>query len=502
MNRLREADAKYRAAETPRIDRIQVADPAVETCCAAASALVRMIDDAERPPAWASVRNAATALRWSVLTRPRLPSAGPDDVGAQLAVLRSEQRRLSAADPAALTELQTAVDAANSLAAASGDELAEQIVTGIRGDSGTGCVVLVNAAARRSAEAALGGRLPSTVFLTPRQFIGGGLWNRAVVVGLSAWYPDATFTAPRAQKTALVHHRWLRDQAAVPGIFDGAAAYPLSLALPQQCPDRLIPDIVRPPVKELDWGSIEPVGGQPRDNDPSDDVPARLVLLAGGFGFYLEADADRIRGLDPLQASGRWIRQLPVAGLGPDTVVVLRRAGSERELLQPRINTLLADDQHQVRSRQAEWKNLLSERLRRGGLRDLRRAVSMPDLTLQYARYWAGSVSICPRSSTFSKLLQYLQVSDPQACSEAARKLFNAHLGAGRQLSKDLEALVDDSVVNRLESSDSVTLSLDTGTGATQITLFRVIAVCPNTVTIPAAALRSPLRMKGTKWLG
>jgi hypothetical protein len=255
-------------------------------------------------------------------------------------------------------------------------------------------------------------------------------------------------------------------------------------------------------VKELDWASIEPVGGQPSDNDPSDDVPARLILLAGGFGFYLEADADRIRGLDQLRASGRWIRQLPVAGLGPDTVVVLRRAGSERELLQPRIDTLLGDDGPQVRSRQAEWKNALTERLLVGGLRDLRRAVSMPGLTLQYARYWAGSVSISPRQPTFSRLLEYLQMPEPETCIEAARKLFNAHIGAGRQLSRDLEALVDDSVVNSLESSDSMTLSLDDGTGATQITLFRVVAVCPTTVTIPAAALRSPLRMKGTKWLG
>jgi hypothetical protein len=363
-------------------------------------------------------------------------------------------------------------------------------------------VVLVNAAARNSAQAALGRRLPGTVFLTPRQFIAGGLWTRAVIVGVSAWYPDALFTAPRAEKAVLVHHRWLRDQAAVPGLFDTAAARPLAVAMPEQSPTRLAPDMIRPPIEQLDWASIEPEGGQPKDNDPSDDVPARLVLLAGGFGFYLEDDADRIRGLDPSCTAGKWIRQLPVSGLGPDTIVVLRRAGSERELLRPRVTTLLGDDEPQVRARQAEWKRLLAERLRADGLGDLRRGLNMPALTLQYARYWAGSVSISPHAPTFAKLLEYLRVPEPQAYTDAAKKLFNAHLSAGVQLSKELEALVDETVVSRLESSDSVTLSLGTGSGITQMTLFRVIAVCPDTVTIPAVALRSPLKMKGTQWLG
>jgi hypothetical protein len=382
------------------------------------------------------------------------------------------------------------------------DELAEQIVAAVQGAQGSSCVVLVNTAARSSARTALGHRLPGTVFLTPRQFIAGGLWTRAVVVGVSAWYPDALFTAPRAEKAILVHHCWLRDQSAVPGLFGAAAARPLSVAMPEQSVARLVPEIVKPPIEQLNWASIEPAGGQPKDSDPSDDVPARLVLLAGGFGFYLEDDADRIRGLDPSRTAGKWIRQLPAAGLAPDTIVVLRRAGTERELLRPRVSRLLGDSEPEVRARQAEWKHLLTERLQDDGLGGLRRSLNMPDLTFQYARYWAGSVSISPHAPTFVRLLDYLRVPDPTAYTDAAKKLLNAHLGAGVQLSKDLEALVDDTVVGKLDSSDSVTLSLGTGSGTTQMTLFRVIAVCPDTVTIPAAALRSPMTMKDTQWLG
>lgn len=500
MNLLREADARYVAAATPNLTRVPVQDPAVEACTAAATALVRLIDDAGRPPEWSSARNAATALRWSLVTRPRLSSDSPDGWETQVRELRSELRRAARTASAELHALETLVDSASSLQG--DDELAEQIAASVRAVPGTTCVVLVNAAARTSAETVLGERLPGAAFLTPRQFSVGGIWTRAVVVGVSAWYPDTVFTAPRAEQTVLVHHRWLHDQAEVPGLFGTAASHALAVPLPQQNIPRFGHETIQPPVQQLDWTSIEPIGGQPTDSDPTDDVPARLILLAGGFGFYLEEDADRIRGLDPSRSAGKWIRQLPVAGIGPDTVVILRRAGSERELLQPRINDLLGSDGPHVRARQAEWKGMLAERLGAGDIRGLRRALDMTDLTLQYARYWASSVSIFPRPRTFRRLLEYLRVPDPEAYVTAARTLFNAHLGAGKQLSKELEALVDDSVVLALESSDSVTLSLGEGSAATQITLFRVIAVCPHTVTIPAAALRWSLRMKGTQWLG
>lgn len=504
MNKVGEADAKYQAAEEPSMDRLPVSDPIVEAVHTSASVLIRLIDDAERPEVWASVRNVATALRWSAMTRPRLPSEHPDGIGPQLVFLRSERRRLSdSVAPTTLRALEMLVEAASSLVAPGDDELAEQIVASAEDAApGTGCVVLVNAAARAIAEAALSHRLPDTVFLTPRQFTSGHFWKQAVVVGVSSWYPNALFSAPRAEEVVLVHHRWLHDQTEVPGLFGAASARRLVVAMPVQNPARLLPEIVRPPVEQLDWADIEPVDGQPKDNDPSDDVPARLVLLAGGFGFYLEDDADRIRGLDLSRSRGRWIRQLPVADLGQDSVVVLRRGGSERDLLRPRVSRLLGEDECQVRARQAQWKGILAERLSAGGLSGLRRALNMPELTHQYARYWAGDVSICPRASTFTKLLEHLQVPAPEACFEAARKLLNAHLGAGRQLSRDLEALVDDTVASRLEASDSVTLYLGAESGATAITLFRVIAVSPEIVTVPAAAVRSPLKMKGTQWLG
>jgi len=405
-------------------------------------------------------------------------------------------------DTAVLGMLHKVIAAGDELEAAA-DELADQIVTSARdGLRATTCVVLVGTAARQATESALAAQLPGVRFLVPRQFLGGRVWDRAVILGISAWFLDELFTAPRCGELILVHHRWLRDRREVPGLFAGIGAESLDVELPRQVETRIDRVDVRPPVDGVDWASIEPVGGKPQDNDPSDDVPAHLVLLAGGFGFYLDQDADTIRGLDPACADGQWIRQMPATDLGPDSVVVLRKGVSERETLRPRISEILGEAERTVREHQACWKGILTARLASGGLHGIRRAVGRSDLTFQYARYWAGPNCISPRQPAFVKLLEHLGVPDTAGCLAAAKQLYSAHHTAGRQLAKELERSVDGAVIQRLNTEDSVTLSIGSGTGSAQTTLFKVIAVSPELTTVPAAALRTALKLKGTEWLG
>jgi hypothetical protein len=124
----------------------------------------------------------------------------------------------------------------------------------------------------------------------------------------------------------------------------------------------------------------------------------------------------------------------------------------------------------------------------------------MPRLTHTYASYWAGKNCISPRQPAFGKLLVHLGIEDVQTCVNAARKLYSAHHKAGQQLVKELGDNIDDNVLHRLETEDSVTLSVGTGIGSLQITLFKVVAVSPDTTTVPAAALRTALKLRGAEW--
>lgn len=505
MSILARAVAKYDAVERLSLDRIPVCDLQADRAWTAATTLVRLIDGRERPSVWAVARNAAVAFRWLLLTRPlRALDGQPNvDIAVAVAELATEERRLAGrVDTVVLEALHQLVSAGQDLDCEA-DELAEQIVTSAsEGAAKKTCVVLVGTASRQATEVALAARLPGVRFLSPRQFLGGDLWDRAVVVGISAWYPDELFTAPRCRDLTLVHHQWLRDRKQVEGVFTGIGAEGLQVTMPPQNETRVRLEEIQSPVESVDWSVIEPVGGKPHDSDPSDDVPAHLVLLAGGYGFYLGHDADSIRGLDPACTDNQWIRQMPATELGPDSVVILREGVSERETLRPRISVILGEGEAVVRNHQAEWKEILAARLEIDGIEILRRALRRPGLTWQYARHWAGSTSISPRQPTFTRLLEYLDVPDVAGCLDSAKRLYSAHHMAGKQLARELEKLVDAGVVKRLNTEHSVTLAAEKGIGSVRATLFKVVAVSPEFTIVPAAALRTAMKMKGTAWLG
>ncbi|WP_447006669.1 hypothetical protein ACRAKI_09410 [Saccharothrix isguenensis] len=502
MSRLLEALAKYRAAGELQVQRLVAHDPPVRRVCTAVSAFVARVDDRGRPPVWAEARNAAAAMRWLLLTRPLAAHGGPEGIDAALRVLRTQARHLAErVDPALLAELHLVIEAAEELHNAD-DRLGDLVSAAAQNASGSVCIVSVGVSARQEAQRVLGERLPGVAFLGPRQFLNGPVWDLAVVVGLSSWFADELFTAPRCVKLALVHHGWLRDRNEVSGLLAAAGGTRMQLLLP---PGQGVTDptseSIRSPADIVDWSGVEPIEGKPQDGDPSDDVPARLVVLAGGYGFYLDADADTIRGIDPAGSAGRWVRQIPATDLDAGSVVMLRKGISERETLLPRIGAILGDREAAVRKQQDLWKSALRRHLAVGGLRDLRRALGMPQLSLGYAKYWAGKNCISPRQAVFEKLLAHLGMADAQACCSAAKLLYSAHHKAGQQLVKELGDSVDDAVVRRLETEDSVTLAVGTGTSSLQITLFKVVAVSPETTTVPAAALRTALKLRGAEWL-
>ncbi|WP_143132641.1 hypothetical protein [Amycolatopsis rubida] len=489
---------KYYAASHLRVERSVVDDPIVHGICTAVSTFVARVEERGRPVVWSDARNAAAALRWRLLTE---PLAGAEGISVALGVLRTEVHRLAErVDQGVLEELRRLVTAAGRLEDAE-DQLGDSIAAATVNTHGSVCVVSVGVSARQAFQRQLSARLPSVAFVSPRQFLNGPVWRRAIVAGISSWFADELFTAPRCVELVLVHHAWLRDRSVVSGLFATAGGSGIELPLPAQRTSSRVYETIRPPAETVDWSGVEPVGGKPQDDDPSDDVPAHLVALAGGYGFYLDVDADTIRGVDPAAAAGHWVRQLPASELDVGSIVLLRKGISERDTLLPRVSAVLGDDEAVVREQQDLWKCALRHHLEAGKLPAIRRALDRPRLTLTYARYWAGRNCISPRQPTFGRLLEYLETKDVEACLSAARKLHSAHLKAGQQLVKELGDSVDEAVIRRMDTEDTVTLSVGSGSGSLQITLFKVIAVSPETTTVPASALRTALQLRGAEWL-
>ncbi|MFI6773978.1 hypothetical protein [Nocardia sp. NPDC050412] len=502
MSILTRADVKYRAATQLDLDRMPVHDAIVSKVCADVQILLTAIDARERPDVWHPTRSAASALRWALLTRPRIGLDGRTVAQAALNELRRQAEVLAGqVDAPVWGKLCELASDGNALASGT-DGLSQQIIDSLEDrPAGRTCVVLADATAKNEAESALPPFSQSALFLTPRQFLSGEVWDAAVVVGISKWFPDEIFTAPRCFELTLVHHHWLEDRDRVSGMFSVSESHSLSILLPRQDRSRLDRVVVQPPTAAIDWTAIAPVSGTPHGNDPAEMVSARLIILAGGYGFYLERNAETVRGLDPAGHPGRWIRQLPAADLGPDRVIALRKGVSELDALRPYVSEILGDRETSVREHQAQWKSRLARRLDLSGLHDIALAVDRPQLTLEYARYWAGPTCISPRRPAFEKLLKHLDVPDPSATIDAAAQLHSAHVSAGHQLAKELERSVDETVLQRLSTEHSVTLSTGNALRAGQTTLFRIVAISPETTNVPARILRIALELKGTRWL-
>jgi hypothetical protein len=372
-------------------------------------------------------------------------------------------------------------------------------------DPATTCVVLVNRRTVHIAEQWLNERWPGFACVTPREYMGGRLWDEAIFVGAAAWFPGQVFTAPRAGHVELIVPSWIRDYAHVDGVFGDLADQPLILSFRERSVGAATAPGPEPNERLAHAESLLLAPMWSSEREPAGDIPdaieARQILLGGGYSVYLETDADRIRGLDPSLPPGERVIRLPAGAITPGSILLLRLGDTEANALEGVADEILGPERARVRELQAFWKERLREAVVRSGRESVVQGLRTRGARATNVGYWMSSDSIRPRSDgDFWAVLDLIKAGDPEPYLAAGRQLWVAHLRAGQRLTEELEDRVAEADLLPLDLEGMLDLRLDLP-GVASMTAFRVLAISTGIVRVSPNQLRVPFLAPEARWL-
>ena len=200
------------------------------------------------------------------------------------------------------------------------------------------------------------------VVVPPELGASAKVYDRAIVVGPSTWFPRTVFGAPKSREIRIVQFDWLRDSSVSAGVFvstetgigacpaplpayDGSSSHGGSMESVDLLPVTDWPAI----AAETDW----PGGGAERP----DTVDAYLFLLASEQAIYMEAEQGSRAYVVEL-GEGQELHTVPTEAIKPGTYIVTR-VGGEGDYIPAIADGLLGGDAERLREAQRYWKEKL-----------------------------------------------------------------------------------------------------------------------------------------------
>ncbi len=333
--------------------------------------------------------------------------------------------------------------------------------------------------------------------VSPFQLRENHCYQSLVVVGAVRWFPDYVFSAPRAPKIQLIHYSWIRSKWNPEPVFIGSAPWQppklekANLQLKtERLEDYLDPDDILPTIN---WSQI--LQGFSRSSVTSPDqkeVKARLFLLEGNTGIFLDADASAIvidlREDDESRVNSR----IDVTDIEPGMFVLLRTSGGGDYILNLADRILGAEAQH-LRALQNEWKSLLRQRGNSSSLHNVSKCLSQlgsPRSNQVNVRNWMSDKFIRPDDDKdFDAILCLVGLKDrTNEFYEAASAILSAHRKAGQHIRDLLLEKVFRANLHQLKQLGRMTFELDE-VDSGSMTAFQVVDIDPELRLIPVSKI-------------
>jgi hypothetical protein len=349
-----------------------------------------------------------------------------------------------------------------------------------------------------------------------RQWLAGrGLWpdivhpadtsglspvELACAVGATRWHPDHLVTAPRARSTAFIHHEWIREPDSVAGLFGAPGGVSVRVRW-------IGPPPAGPDAGELEtqpeWGAIAGHGREA--GDQAEELEAFVVVVSGGKRVLLDADAmSSILVVEPGAPRGSRVRRERVPQLLPGDFILLRTDRGRDDVIRVIANRLLGPASTPLRQAQAHWKELLSGRVDERGYGRVLRDLVQLGVSARNLRGWLSPDSIRPeRREDFALILRYCGLGEEEAAPvwRQMERLDRAHLKAGQEVRRLLEDQIEDADLAALRSSGFMAVRLGIpGTGS--LGVFRIEAIAPDTLLVPASEIRVVQDLPEDLWHG
>jgi hypothetical protein len=325
------------------------------------------------------------------------------------------------------------------------------------------------------------------------------------VIGPSSWFPSHVVSAPRADSTTFVQFAWIRDRPQSAELFSGSS---LTLkahleATPEDSSDDWVDATDLAPT--VNWEALSAaVGAHAGGHDEADLIDAKLFLLAGGYSVYLEAvEGPRIHVVD-LEAEGEYrLRNELTRSVEPGMYIVLRSAGGSGDYIPEIADVYLGARAKRLRSLQQLWKQHLREYIRERGFSAVAAELRAKGVASPNLRYRLWQHSMRSRDPADFKVLMDLIGLGGRAEElwTAMGELFEAHIRAGQQVRRLLEAAVLKADMEQLRQLGRVNVELDE-IDAGALSVFLVEAGSPESTKVPEQALRDVREMAPDLWPG
>ena len=329
--------------------------------------------------------------------------------------------------------------------------------------------------------------------------------DQLIVIGPSYYSPEL-LAAPRAPRIDVVHYVWQRDRTQSFALFPtrpdarGALVGPP----PADAPERegeLDEEDLQPTIA---WHSLrESVATAPSGEET--ETPAVLVLLAGGYAAYIDADdGTGVWSLDLDAEEDRRIRQERTQDVQEGMYILLRTGGGDENEIVQLADKILGSRALSLRAMQAKWKeqlhSLVREKGRRAVVEELtRRRVQNPwsklGSWLWYGRIRAG------RRDDWAALLKMLgrNEGEPEELWIALGHVHSAHVQAGQQIRKLLIAEARQADLAELRRNGRLDFQVRGLSGT--LTAFRVESRSPEMDVVSVHHINRIFYV-GEQWLG
>ena len=342
--------------------------------------------------------------------------------------------------------------------------------------------------------------------IVPSLLRGAVCYDRLLVVGPSAWFPEFVFTSPRAKEIHLLYFDWVRDTwRPRPLLIGGRRGRTVRIepTVEENDTGLRLEDLVGADeiIPETDWAAM--IGRQERHESAEhdgDEADARLCALEGGAFTFLDASADA-RAL-VIDLSGQpeeedddepsVVKRVPVSAVVPGMFVILRTRGGG-DYIVPMADRLLGQRAEPYREAQRLWKGRLREMVSRDGMDIGCGALARLGARLASegnVRNWMFERSIRPYyDGDFGAILSLVGLGNEAAqYFEAAAAIENAHRSAGLRIRQALMRRLLASDLRELERRGRMDLDLGEQ-GAGMLSALRVRDIRPELCRVPTGRL-------------
>jgi hypothetical protein len=489
-----------------------IADGQVERYAQLLSRLKRELGDLSGSEEWAE---ALRFLRFGLFAISGAPLP-MDHEALGLSSLERDLRRslpvLEASAPQYSTAILALVDELAAMAASPRDPLGDRVRELLGDRSGDVTCLVLRRARRVEAVEDVFSHLGRVKVASGNQLREAELFGRVIAIGPSTWFPTL-LSAPRAKDIEIVHLRVTRDEPSSPSLFEGSKSRggmlqrrPRSAAAgPEASVVGVDDDLFRPRVE---WAAIDRAGRRSHvaDDEPFDDVRARLLLLADGYACYLEAEPGSRSTILDLRAATPEdrVRQVEWGDVERGVVLILRTEGGDD--VSHLADLAMGGRASALREKQQAWKSQLrKEVLLRGyaHVTEMLRRLGSPLASPQNVQNWSSMRTIKTRDLPDFEAIMKLIGKDDQAKEtwEAMREIHKAHSRAGFDRVARLRERIQQADLSALVSTGRVDFEVPS-LGAGTLTAFRVEDVSSETFMVSPYQVDRPFRVSEALWHG